>query len=160
MGDKPLAALKLEDVAVGDVCVSPNILVDRDEAVAFASRFDPQAMHLDDESAASGFFGEMTASGWYTLSLTMGMMVRAKPFGETPLVGVRVDRVRFTKPVVPGMVLRARSRVIGTRRSSGGDRGYVTMAVVTETTERLEVLSQQWVVLLPTRSQDASGTPT
>ena len=40
-----------------------TISVDEGELVAFAKRFDPQAMHTDPEAARSGPFGGLIASG-------------------------------------------------------------------------------------------------
>src|SRR3546814_13941741 len=38
----------------------------REAVIDFAAKFDPQDFHLDDEAAARGPFGRLTASGWHT----------------------------------------------------------------------------------------------
>ena len=65
----------LEDVAVGDKARFGECHVDRDEVIAFASRYDPQPFHLSDEAAAATHFGRLSASGWHTASMTMAMIV-------------------------------------------------------------------------------------
>lgn len=42
---------------------------DRDAIIAYASRFDPQRFHLDDEAAARSLFGRLCASGWHTTAV-------------------------------------------------------------------------------------------
>lgn len=144
-----MTARTIEDVTTGETHRTAAFEITREGAMAYAARFDPQPMHLDDDAAAESFFGEFTASGWYTLSVTMKLMVESRPFGDTPLVGVRVDGIRFSKPVTPGMTLHAESEITDIRRSgTRTDRGYVTMLVRTLAGED-EVLRQTWTVLLP-----------
>jgi len=148
-----MTARTIDDVTAGETHRTAAFEITREGAMAYAAQFDPQPMHLDDAAAAESFFGELTASGWYTLSVTMKLMVESRPFGQTPLVGVRVDGVRFSRPVTPGMVLHAESEVTHVRKSgSRGDRGYVTLLVRTLAGAD-EVLRQTWTVLLPAPSE-------
>jgi acyl dehydratase len=48
-----------------------TIAVEADEMIAFAKRFDPQAMHTDPEAAKNTPFGGLIASGWHTAGLMM-----------------------------------------------------------------------------------------
>ena len=41
-----------------------RITVDRDEVIEFASKYDPQPFHLDEDAAAKSMFGKLSASGW------------------------------------------------------------------------------------------------
>jgi acyl dehydratase len=43
----------------------------RDRILDFARQFDPQDFHLDDEAAARGPFGRLSASGWHTAAAFM-----------------------------------------------------------------------------------------
>ena len=138
-----------EDVVVGERCVSASELVTREGIIAFASSFDPQAMHTDEAAAKDSPFGELVASGWHTLSLTMRLMVEAKPFGSTPLIGMAVDEVRLARPVVAGMTLHAEGEVVEKRESKRGDRGYVQVVVQTLENDDLEVARQTWTVVIP-----------
>ncbi|MEM9065377.1 MAG: MaoC/PaaZ C-terminal domain-containing protein [Planctomycetota bacterium] len=145
-----MASKTTKDVRQGDTHRTSNFEITREGAAAYAAQFDPQPMHLNDDAAEGSFFGEFTASGWYTLSLTMKLMVESRPFGDTPLVGMRVDDIRFSRPVTPGMVLHAESEVEDIRVSaSHADRGYVSLHVRTMTENGEEVLRQRWIVLLP-----------
>jgi len=56
----------LEDMNVGDHAAFGHYPVTREEVIGFASKFDPQAFHLDDAAAAKTYFGRLSASGWHT----------------------------------------------------------------------------------------------
>ena len=143
----------LEDLVVGERIRTSEVQIDRSEMVHFAASFDPQPMHLTEAAGEASMFGRLVASGWYTLSLTMRLMVNAKPFGETPLVGVELNVIRFTSPVAAGMIVHAESEVTDVRTSTRHpDRGYVSMDVLTMTDQNTEVARQRWVVLVPTRA--------
>ena len=150
VGGDLMAARFLDDLSIGDRFVSDSVIINREEMIAFAAKYDPQGMHLDDEAARASIFGELIASGWFTLALTIRMMVEAKPFGETPLIGMEVDEVRFPRPVKPGMRLRAEGEIIDLRASrTRPGRGYVRMRIRTIDEKAGEVLIQQWRLLVP-----------
>lgn len=54
-----------EDLTPDRVIELGSVIVDRDEMIDFARRFDPQPFHLDEEAAASSIFGGVAASGWH-----------------------------------------------------------------------------------------------
>ena len=64
-----------EDLEVGGVSRFGSYEVTREEVIEFASKYDPQPFHLDDEAAAKTHFGRLSASGWHTCAMTMAMMV-------------------------------------------------------------------------------------
>jgi acyl dehydratase len=142
----------LEDFEVGEVIESVGSYeVTAENIVAFATEFDPQPIHLDEDAAVRGFFGEMTASGWQTLSATMGLLVRSPLFASGEVIGVGVDKVRWLVPVRPGDRLRARAQVLTKRASrSRPDRGLMTLVVTTLRGDEL-VASQECTVLVPRR---------
>lgn len=147
-----------EDFEVGEVIDSPEAYeITLERLHAFAAEFDPQPMHLTDEAARDSFFGEMTASGWQTLSVTMRLMVRSPLFQSGRVVGVGVDKLRWLRPVRPGDRLRARAEVIGKRPSGGHpDQGYLNLRVATLLEgrgphESEAVATQEWTVLVPRR---------
>ena len=63
-----------EDFPVGNVREFGAYEVTRDAVLAFASQFDPQPFHLDDEAAKASLFGALSASGWHTCAMAMRMM--------------------------------------------------------------------------------------
>ena len=108
-----------EDLVIGTVTKSERTYeVTREEVIDFASKYDPQAFHLDDEAAAKTHFGRLSASGWHTAAMTMRMMVEGWQTQE-PTAGLGspgVDELRWKKPVYPGDTLRVESKLIFKRR--------------------------------------------
>jgi acyl dehydratase len=105
-----------EDYAVGAVYVFGPVTVDRDELIAFARAYDPQAMHTDEAAAAAGPYGGLIASGWHTVSLLMRLYVDNFLSSVASLVSPGVDELRWVAPVRPGDRLTARVTVVSKRR--------------------------------------------
>lgn len=75
--------------------------VTRDEIVAFASEFDPQPMHLDEEAAKQSMLNGLSGSGWHLCSLMMRMMFDGF-IGRTASLGSPgVNEVRWLSPLRP-----------------------------------------------------------
>lgn len=122
----------LEDLAVGQVYESGTVAITADGIKSFAREFDPQPFHLDEEAAKGTIFAGLAASGWYTASLTMRLLVTGHLHIAGGLVGAGVEEIRWPRPVRPGDVLRARSEVFHVRVSqSRPDRGIVQMRMTT-----------------------------
>lgn len=108
-----------EDIAVGTKRSFGRYEVTREEVMDFASKYDPQPFHLDDEAAAQTHFGRLSASGWHTCAMTMSMMVKDMMGKKSAGLGSPgVDQLRWKKPVYPGDTLRCESEVIEKRRSA------------------------------------------
>lgn len=95
----------LEDLALGERWVSAPVTVTEDDIIQFGRAYDPQSIHTDPESAASGPFGGLIASGWHLTALSMRLSVQARSFGGTPIIGAGVDELRWLQPVRPGDTL-------------------------------------------------------
>ncbi|WP_300379993.1 MaoC family dehydratase [Henriciella sp.] len=108
-----------EDMVVGTVTHSPRAYkVTREEVIDFASKYDPQPFHLDDEAAANTFFGRLSASGWHTAAMTMRLMVEGMQDKE-PTAGLGspgIDELKWHKPVYPGDELRVETTLVSKRR--------------------------------------------
>lgn len=108
-----------EDMDIGTVTHSSrSYKVTRDEVIDFASKYDPQPFHLDDEAAKATFFGRLSASGWHTGAMAMRMMVDTWRDGE-PTAGLGspgLDELRWVQPVYPGDELRVEMELFAKRR--------------------------------------------
>ncbi|GAC1400259.1 MAG: MaoC family dehydratase [Vulcanimicrobiaceae bacterium] len=101
--------------------------VTKEEIVAFARDFDPQAFHVDEAAANESFFGGIIASGWHTCSIAMRMIVDRFLRESASMGSPGVDNLRWKKPVRPGDTLRLVMTVKATTPSrSKPDRGIVT----------------------------------
>lgn len=148
-----MAGAWLEDFALGEVIASAEEYeITSDNIAAFAAAYDPQPIHLDAAAAAAGIFGGIVSSGWQTASVSMRLVVRSRIFGDGPVVGVGIDKLRFLKPVRAGDRLRAQAEVVEIRRSkSDPSRGYLVLRITTTRHDGEPVMTQEWTVLVPRR---------
>ena len=108
-----------EDIEVGARASFGHYAVTRDEAVAFATKFDPQPFHLSDEAAAATHFGRLSASGWHTAAMTMSMVVENLTANRQAGLGSPgIDELKWLKPVYPGDTLRCETEVLEKRQSA------------------------------------------
>ena len=98
--------LHWEDLVVGEVRALGQVTPTREETVAFASQFDPQPFHLNDEAARQSVFGALSASGWHTCGMAMRLMVTNFLCRTTSLGSPGLETLRWPKPVYPGDTLR------------------------------------------------------
>ena len=91
----------LEDFSVGQKFQSGSITVNAAEIKAFASQFDPQPFHLDEQAAATTFFGGLVASGWHTAALTMRLIVDSELKIAGGSIGAGAEELRWPRPVRP-----------------------------------------------------------
>ena len=112
-----MSALYLDDLILGDAWTGAPIAVEEADVVRFARQYDAQPMHIDPEAAAAGRFGGLIASGWHVAALVMRDFIANNPFGDTPLLGIGVDELRWLKPVFPGDVLRCVTELLDKRES-------------------------------------------
>ena len=107
-----------EDLVVGETEEFGAYEVTREEVIEFASKYDPQPFHLDDEAAAATYFGRLSASGWHTAAMTMRMMVDNFSQKQRASLGSPgIDELRWLKPVYPGDTISVTSELIEKRRS-------------------------------------------
>jgi acyl dehydratase len=108
-----------EDLVVGTKSAFGSYNVIREEVIEFASKYDPQAFHLDDEAAAQTHFGRLSASGWHTCAMTMAMLVEnLKATEQAGLGSPGHDELRWIKPVYPGDTLRCETELLEKRQSA------------------------------------------
>ncbi|WP_174804100.1 MaoC family dehydratase [Martelella limonii] len=105
-----------EDIEVGETWTSEPVTLTEADIIRFASEYDPQPMHTDPEAAANGRFGSLIASGWQLASLSMRMFVTSGSFGDTPMVGLGLEELRWRLPGRPGDRMTTTREVIETSR--------------------------------------------
>ncbi len=119
--------LYLEDLHVGRRFTAGPVLVDEQEVLDFARRYDPQFFHLDDAAAQHHMFRGLAASGWHTAAMTMRMVVEA--IGELAwgVVGAGGE-LSWPYPVRPGDRLSLEIEVLDVTPSrTRTDRGTALM---------------------------------
>lgn len=132
-----------EDMVVGTrTRASRTYKVTRDEVIEFATKYDPQPFHLDDEAAKKTHFGRLSASGWHTGAMVMRMMVESWKDTE-PTAGLGspgVDELKWIKPVYPGDELTVEMELIEKRRLKSRPEMGLTKSRQTVTNQNGEVV--------------------
>jgi acyl dehydratase len=115
-----------EDFKTGERENIGSVVVDRDEVIEFASRYDPQPFHVDEAAAGQSIYGGLIASGWHTCAMVMRLMCDSYLLASASLGSPGLENVRWLRPVRPGDTLTAYRTIEQTRVSaSRPDRGIV-----------------------------------
>ena len=145
--------LYLEDMKIGQKASFGNYRVTRDEVIDFASKYDPQPFHLDDDAAAKTHFGRLPASGWHTAAMTMSMLVEnLKNAKQAGLGSPGLDELRWLKPVYPGDTLRVETELTDVRPSrSRPEMGSIHSLVTVFNQDDVPVMTMKSIGLVATR---------
>jgi acyl dehydratase len=120
--------LWLDDLAEGMTFHSGTYEVTQAEVAEFASRYDPQLFHLDDEQARGTFFDGLAASGWHTAAITMRLLVDSGAALATGVIGADIS-LQWPSATRPGDVLHLEITVDTiTPSSSRPDRATVVFS--------------------------------
>lgn len=115
-----------EDYVPGAVYEYGHVAVTTEAVIAFAGRWDPQAIHTDPAFADEGPFAGLIASGLHTTGICMRLYVTHYLTHVASLASPGIDELRWPTPVRPGDLLRLRTTIVSARPSrSRPDRGLV-----------------------------------
>ncbi len=133
------------------------------EITEFASQYDPQRFHLDEDEAANTHFGRLVASGFQT------QLMCFRPFCEKVIQNAQavgapgIDSLKWLRPWYPGEELNVRVTVVSKRLSSKrNDRGYIGVELNAEA-NGMPTLAMEWVFIMLTKEgamekeQDKNG---
>jgi acyl dehydratase len=124
---KGKAGFTFEDVVIGAVETSSGFVVTEAEIISFASRYDPLPIHINQEAAAAGPFGALTASGAHMIAIRM-RLVHDFDYAGGVIAAAGLDEVRFLAPLRAGQVCKVESEFLEKRESARrSDRGVVTI---------------------------------
>ncbi|MDA8192664.1 MAG: MaoC/PaaZ C-terminal domain-containing protein [Thermaerobacter sp.] len=136
-----------EDFSIGDRFHSGGRTVTEAEIITFAHHFDPQAMHLDAQSAAQGPFQGLIASGFHTMGIAWWLFLRLGLVTDSMFVGLGVNELRWLKPVRPGDTLSL-DVVVAEKSPPKNGRGAITFAHSLQNQTDLTVMTYQSVNLI------------
>ena len=146
---KPADGRFFEDYPQGQILEFGPVLVDQEEIVEFAEKFDPQYFHTDPKRAEDSIYGGLIASGWHTASMVMRLLVENYLPVQASLGSPGVDELRWLKPVYPGDQLNVRTNVLESKGSrSKTDRGIITTLIEVINQDREMVMSLKAVNFL------------
>jgi acyl dehydratase len=115
--DAKTARICYEDFQVGEVKTFGPRLITREEIIEYATEFDPQPMHLDDDAANKSMLKGLSASGWHSCAIMMRMIYDGFLHEASSLGAPGVDEMRWVKPVRPNDELTIRVTCLGKRDS-------------------------------------------
>jgi acyl dehydratase len=107
--------LHYEDFTVGDVRAFGATTVTRDDIVAFAQAYDPQAFHLSETAAKTTRVGELIASGFHSCAILMRLLADNVLNHSRSQGSPGIADVRWLEPVRPGDTLAARTTWVSKR---------------------------------------------
>jgi len=143
----------LEDFEAGERIQTPSVDVSRSDVTEFASQFDPQPMHLDEDAATQGPLRGLSTSGWHTTAMAMKMITAADPFDGGPVLGLGVDELRWPNPVRPGDRITGELEVVSiTPSKSKPTHGVIRMHVTVRNQKGDVVLSMFPNLWVPRRN--------
>ena len=140
-----------EDLVVGQRREVGSFTFTAEDIKRFATQFDPQRFHLDEEAGRNSLFGGLAASGWHVGSVCMKLLVadgqrqakEAAARGEKvavwgPSPGFR--ELRWIKPVLAGDTIAYASEIESLRTSEKRPEWGILQARNTGTNQRGELV--------------------
>lgn len=106
-----------EDYELGAVYDIGSKTMTKEEMIDFASKFDPQPFHLDEEAGRKSIFRGLSASGWHTSSEVMRLLVDNYISRDTSMGSPGIDELRWLKPVLAGDTISAKVRILDKKPS-------------------------------------------
>ena len=118
-----------EDLTVGSRRELGSVQPTKEEILAFATQFDPQPFHVDEDAASESLFGGLCASGWHTCAMAMRLMVDGFLNQAASLGSPGLESLKWLKPVFPEDTLTLHHTVLESRAmSKRADVGLVRTA--------------------------------
>lgn len=118
-----------EDFNPGDTFEFGPRTITREEIIEFASEFDPQPFHLEDEAARKSMLGGLAASGWHVCCIVMKMATDAYLLQSAFLGAPGVEEVRWLLPLRAGAVVKVRATIHDKRASrSRPEMGFLKVS--------------------------------
>lgn len=148
------AKIYLDDFHDGQIIDLGSRTVSREEIIEFASQYDPQPFHTDEQAAKESIYGGLIASGWHTVAMFMRLLVDGLLSRAASMGSPGVDEVRWLTPVRPGDTLRARGVVLAVVPSrSKPDRGILRITYEMFNQSGEQVLSIKGIGMFARRPQ-------
>ncbi|PPQ49280.1 hypothetical protein C5G87_07890 [Paenibacillus peoriae] len=122
--------MRFEEFYIGQEFKTKSLRLSKDDIIRFASEFDPQYMHLNEDKAKQGRFNGIIASGIQTLAVSFKLWVETGIYGDEVIAGTSMNNIRFIKPVYPGDELYILVKVTELREKRN-ETGLVTVLLTT-----------------------------
>lgn len=139
--------MRFSEFEAGQRYETKAIKLSKEDIIEFAKVYDPQYMHIDEEKAKQGRFGDLIASGMQTMSASFKLWVEEGIYGEHVVAGTGMNNIQFIKPVFPDDELRVVVEVIDTVPKRRGN-GIVTVQLITYNQDEVKVFQAELSTLI------------
>jgi acyl dehydratase len=106
-----------EDLKVGDVMEFGPLAITAADIKSFASRFDPQPMHLDEAAVQNTIVSGLSASGLHIVCIHMRLFADGVLRDSTSMGSPGVEEIRYLEPLRAGDSLTLRVEIVAARPS-------------------------------------------
>ncbi len=156
----PIVDRRFEEIETGSISTAGPITVTAREIIAFARRYDPLPMHVDDDAGQATVHDSLIASGVLTVALKQRLIMSIER--NIAIIGAAtIENQKFLCPVRPGDALILHQTCVSKRTSrSRRDRGLVTWDFRLTNQRGEEVFSSRDIVMIRRKSPepDDEGT--
>lgn len=137
-----------EDFTKGDLIELAGWSVTKEEVIEFATQFDPQPFHLDEQAGRESPLGGLAASGWHTVSAFMRSFVNRVLEDAMGMGSPGIDYLNWLYPVYPGDTITGRLKIIETRVSNSNPSiGLVKFALSSVNQKGTKVLEMEFPMM-------------
>lgn len=112
---KATEKLYWEDLQPGTTRELGSVMPSTEEIIAFASQFDPQPFHMDEEAGQRSIYGGLCASGWHTCAMAMRLTVDNLLRNSSSMGSPGLESLKWLKPVYPGDTLTLKHTILESR---------------------------------------------
>jgi acyl dehydratase len=110
--------MKFAQFHAGQIIEEGPYQLSEEELLSFAKAYDPQWFHVQPDTAASGPFGGLIASGWQSCGIAMNLMVKAALHDSESFASPGLNYLKWLAPVRAGDSLSVKATVLETRVSA------------------------------------------
>ena len=136
----------LEDIKLNSELTVENIVIEKEEMLDFAKKYNPVKIHTDEDFAKLTRFGELIAPGMLSF-LSVWAQYAEMDFAGDDLIAGKSTAVEWLKPVFAGDVLRGAAKVTGIAfRNERNGVMTVTIDVFNQNDEKVLTSSVESIV--------------
>ncbi|MDX1736335.1 MAG: MaoC/PaaZ C-terminal domain-containing protein [Halioglobus sp.] len=107
-----------EDFKVGERCtLKGSYHITREEIIEFASRWDPQPFHIDEQAARDSIFGGIVACSSHILTASIAIATTSEQEASAAVSNLGFKEIRMLAPVRPGDTLISVEEILEKRLS-------------------------------------------
>ena len=143
--------LYFDDIPVGYTSLVGTYVLTKQEIVEFATRWDPQTFHIDEELASQSVFGGIVASSLHLFAICTRLFFDHEDEIQI-LAMLGKDKIRLHAPARPDDVISYRTECIESKPSSSrDDRGVIVLRDSLSNQDSTVLLTQEVTLLVARR---------